>query len=110
MKAALRADDRVLFLAMPSHAALATVARILMQGVIVALGTPGEVDDARRALAEFDNIMMVEADPTKIPWRDSYFTKIFVPPALASLEPVAAKEWSRILAPGGEIVIDANTA
>jgi hypothetical protein len=98
----LRADDRVLLLAIPEAAALAAIGRILMQGVVVAAGPPDKVDSARQALADFDNIMLIDADPASpIPWRDAYFTKIVVAGALRNL---AGAECRRLLAPGGEIV------
>jgi hypothetical protein len=102
----LRSDDRVLLLAIPSHMELANMARVLMRGVLVGLGTREEVDAAREAMTEFENVMFVDSSPDHIPWREAYFTKIIVP---SHLEPVlrpAAAELQRVLAPGGEIVLD----
>ncbi len=100
----LRSDDRVLLLALPSTEELAAMARILMHGVVVGLGDVAEVDAARKSLAEFDNVMFVEALPDHIPWRDAYFTKVIMPPHLESSLRSAAAELHRVLAPGGEIV------
>lgn len=102
--ASFRADDRVLLLAIPSRADLAAIARILMSGVLVALGTSEEVDEARRSMADFENVMFLDASPEQIPWRDAYFSKILIPPHLESLLPHIAAEMHRVLAPGGEIV------
>lgn len=102
--AAFRSDDRVLLLAIPAPADLAAIARVLIRGVLVALGTGDEVDEARRSLADFENVMFLDASPEQIPWREAYFTKILVPPHLESLLPQIATELHRVLAPGGEIV------
>jgi hypothetical protein len=100
----LRADDRVLLLAIPPVLDLATMARVLMAGSVVALGTSEEVDNARREMAEFDNVLFLEASPERIPWRDQFFTKVVVPPHLERLLPEISNEIHRLLAPGGTIV------
>ena len=102
--AGFRADDRVLLLAIPSRADIAAIARVLMSGVLVALGDSDEVDEARRSMADFDNVMFLSASPEQIPWREAYFTKILVPPHLESLLSHISVELHRVLAPGGEIV------
>ncbi len=100
----LRADDRVLLLAIPSATELAGIGRVLMNGVLVALGDGDEVRAARESMAAFDNLMFLDAAPDQIPWRGAYFTKIIVPPHLAALLPQAANELHRVLAPGGQIL------
>lgn len=110
MVSELRADDRVLLLHIPLPEQTAAVARVLMKGVLVAIGSRPEVDRARATFAEFDNVMFVEADPTRIPWRDAYFTKIVVAPHLESLMRTASSEWNRVLAPGGKIVTETLSA
>src|SRR5947209_10941434 len=100
----LRADDRVLFLDIPSAEELAAFARILIQGVVVAVGTRDAVDDTRAALADFENVMLIEAEPHQIPWREHYFTKIIVPPHMTAFVRSAALELHRVLAANGEIV------
>jgi hypothetical protein len=99
-----RADDRVLLLAIPDSEELATLARLLMRGVLVAIGDRDEVDEAREKLADFDNIMFLDARPDQIPWQEAYFSKIVVPPHLEPLMRTASTELYRLLAPGGEIV------
>ncbi len=74
---------------------LAAMARILIRGVVVVLGEP------HNEVAEFQNIMFLPASPENIPWRDHYFTKIYLP---RHLERMASQEATRLLAPGGEIV------
>jgi hypothetical protein len=66
--------------------------RILISGFLVALGSADEVEEARQALAEFDNLMFVESDPRSIPWRDAYFTKVIVPHHLRELAVTMAGE------------------
>jgi len=100
----LHADDRVLLLAIPSIADTAAIARVLIKGVVVALGSRDEVDRARAALAEFDNIMFIEAWPDRIPWRDQYFTKILVPPRMEPALRSIGAELQRVLAPEGQII------
>jgi hypothetical protein len=104
VKGSLRSDDRVLLLGIPSHRELASIARVLIRGALVALGTREEVDRARAEMAEFDNAMFIEAQPDRIPWRDQFFTKVLVAQHLAPLLAPFADELQRILAPGGEIV------
>lgn len=108
--AAFRSDDRVLLLAIPSRADLAAIARVLMSGVLVALGTGDEVDEARRSMADFENVMFIDASPEQIPWREAYFSKILVPPHLELLLPQITTELHRVLAPGGQIVRSAVEA
>jgi hypothetical protein len=91
----LRSDDRVLLLAMPPVKELAAMARILIRGVVVVLA------EQNPALAEFSNVMFLDASPANVPWRDGFFTKIYVP---RQWERLAASEVVRLLAPGGEIV------
>jgi hypothetical protein len=100
----LRADDRVLLLAIPPIAELTAMAHVLIAGSVVALGTPDEVDRARREMAEFDNVLFVDASPERIPWRDQFFTKVVVPPHLERLLPEISNELHRLLAPGGTVV------
>ncbi len=106
----LRADDRVLLLHIPEREPLAALSRILIKGVVVATGSRTQVDAARAAMADFENVMFLEAEPHQIPWRDAYFTKIVVAPGLEPLSVSSAAELRRVLAPGGQIVSEAETA
>lgn len=101
---AYRADDRVLLLAIPAEQELAALARILIRGSVVALGTADEVSAARSRFAEFDNIMLLDAPPDHVPWRAAAFTKIVVPHQYERILPYLARELDRLLAPGGEII------
>lgn len=100
----LRADDKVLFLDIPSPTELVPLARCLPAGCLVALGSRDQVDEARRILAEFDNAMFIDASPEEIPWREYFFTKVVVPPHFEPLTSRAAAEVHRVLAPGGKII------
>ena len=102
----LRADDRVLLLDIVSIPEMAAMARILFQGSLVAMGAREQVDEARAALSEFDNVMFIEAPPNQIPWRNEYFTKVLVQPHMAVFLRSAGPELQRVLAPGGEIVLE----
>jgi hypothetical protein len=101
---AYRADDRVLLLAIPAEQELAALARILIRGSVVALGTAEEVAAARPHFVEFDNIMLLDAPPDHIPWRAAAFSKIIVPHQYERILPYLAHELDRLLAPGGEII------
>jgi hypothetical protein len=100
----LRADDRVLILDVPAVKELAAIGRILLQGCAVVVGSRDEIDDGRKALADFDNIMFVQGAPDRIPWRSQFFTKILIPQQFDSLRQSLAGELQRVLAPGGAIV------
>jgi len=104
MSQPLRADDQILLLDIPSTVELVSMARVLMRGAVVALGSADEVDRARREMAEFDNVLFLEASPAAIPWRDGYFTKVIVPPHLEPLVPQIATEILRVLRPDGTVV------
>jgi hypothetical protein len=106
----MRADDRVLSLAIPSPPETAALARILISGCLVALGDSEQVEEARSAFSEFDNLMFIDATPDQIPWREAFFTKILVPPHLGPLAHNFSNELHRVLAPGGEIVSDTQVA
>ena len=99
-----RSDDRVLSLAIPAPNEAAALGRLLLAGCLVAIGPADEVDEARRALSEFDNLMFIAATPDHIPWREAFFTKILIPPQLQPLLPGIQNELLRVLAPGGELV------
>lgn len=104
----LRTDDRVLSLTIPSLRETAAIGRVLTAGCLVALGNREEVDEARRAFSEFDNLMFVESAGGNIPWRDAFFTKVVVPSQM-NVEMFGA-EIQRVLAPGGQIVSTAENA
>lgn len=102
--AALRADDHVLLLDIPSNAELAAIARILIRGSLVALGSRDAVDRARNAMAEFDNVLFLDASPSHIPWRGGFFTKVLVPPHFEPLLESIASEVHRVMRPDGVLV------
>lgn len=86
------------------------MASVLNAGLLVALGTADEVDAARAELNRLDNVMFIEGVPNSIPWREAFFTRIVVPPHLEPVLRSAAPELHRVLAPGGEIVVDRQDA
>ena len=110
MNRPLRADDHILLLAIPAHQEVARLARVLVKGSLVALGTADEVDAARQTFSEFDNVLFLNARPDAIPWREHYFTQILVPPHLEPLMRSIAPELDRVLAPGGAILTQRQDA
>jgi hypothetical protein len=99
-----RADDRVLLLAIPAKQELAALARLLIRGQVVAIGTADEVSAARPFFADFENVMLLDAPPDKVPWRAGGFSKIVVPHQYERILPYLTGELNRLLAPGGEII------
>ncbi len=110
VNAELRSDDNVLWLDIPSVAELQSMARILMHGSIVAIGSADDVESARQAMAEFDNVLFIAARPDRIPWREAYFTKIMVPPHFEGIMGQIGGEVQRVLRPGGVIVRSSQSA
>jgi hypothetical protein len=106
----LRADDRVLSLAIPAYRDTAAIGRILSAGCLVAFGDRDEVDEARRLFSEFDNLMFLETSFEGIPWRNAFFTKILIPPHMTELAAALGADLQRVLAPGGEIVTTSENA
>ena len=104
MNEQLRADDHILLLDIPSVRELQNMARILMRGSIVVLGSADGVEAARQAMADFDNVLFVDAAPDRIPWREAYFTKVIVPPHFEPLLPQISAEVHRVLRADGVIV------
>ena len=111
MTTPIRSDDRLLLLAIPAVQELAALARLLIRGTVVAIGSREEIAAAQPAFAEFHNVMFLEASLDRIPWRGAGFTKVLVPRHLKAFLPGISDELQRILAPGGEVqVIDAALA
>ena len=99
-----RADDRVLLLSIPTRDDLAALSRILMHGVLVAIGTREDVDRMRPLMADFDNIMFIEAEAHQVPWREHFFNKIVVPPHLEGQIMRLSDELARLLTPDGQLI------
>ena len=97
----LRIDDRVLLLAIPEPAVVANLAAQLTRGLLVAIGSAGEIADARVAARDLENVMFVPAAPEEIPWRDRFFTKAI---AFGPLSDAARREVRRVLAETGELL------
>jgi hypothetical protein len=94
-------DDRVLILFIPDGAVIRDIAGQLTSGVLVGIGHPDQVAEARRACADCSNVMLIHEDPVGlIPWQDGYFTLVISPANLA-----AGGETRRVLVPNGRILI-----
>jgi len=100
LKPDLKPDDRVLILSLANREFLQELAATLAGGLLVGIGTPDDVYEARRALANADNVMFHPAEPEQIPWREAYFTVVIAPPTLS---PQAEKEIRRVLVPEGRL-------
>jgi hypothetical protein len=104
----LRPDDRVLVLRTGCHSALRLRewARALPHGLLVGLGDPGAIRNARRELADCENTLFAPGSRDEIPWRDSFFTVIFDTEGGAGTAGVthnATPEMRRVLHPSGRI-------
>ncbi len=95
---ALRPDDRVLLLWIPSPEEVELLASRLPQGLLVAMGTDDEVRAARRSCAHLENVMFTQGDAGEIPWRDAMFTTAV---GLDQTTP----ELRRVVEPGGVIAL-----
>lgn len=90
-------DDRVL--AFVPVAQLAEVAS--RAALVVGMVEAGAVADARAALRDHANAMIVPSDPDgAIPWKDEFFSVVYAP---SVTEPSA--EMLRVLMPGGRSVV-----
>ncbi len=98
IEGALQPGDRVLFLSIPDPATVRRVAARLPRGILVGIGTPEEVADARLAATDLDNVMFHAATPAEIPWQDGFFSVI-----VDSSGAPPASEVTRVLALGGRI-------
>ena len=100
----LSPDDRVLVLHTGCHSAqcLREWAKALQQGLLVGLGDPSAIRNARRDLADCENTLFAPGSREEIPWRDSFFTVIFDTESVDGT-PEATKEMLRVLHPSGRI-------
>jgi hypothetical protein len=108
----LQADDRVLVLQAGSHstARLREWARALPQGLLVGLGDPSAIRNARRELADCENVLFASGSRQEIPWRDGFFTVILDVEGGAGKQDETAdvtvdvtEEMLRVLHPSGRI-------
>src|SRR5687767_14098085 len=92
----LRPDDRVLVLTALSAEELSDIAAVA--ALVVCVLESDAVYDVRAALREFQNVMVIPADPTgSIPWRDEFFSVVYS-------DSDATGDTLRVLIPGGRLV------
>lgn len=92
-------NDRVLLLGIPQPGLIAAIAGRLSNGLLVAMGAPGDVLQARRAARDLDNVMFVELSGDRLPWRDGFFSRAFILIAAGSGPAALAAEVRRVTAP-----------
>jgi hypothetical protein len=93
----IRPDDRILYLPIPGDDELREAARKAYDGLVVGIGSEDAVRSGRKAVVDYDNVMLVqESDNGQIPWQEEFFTKVIAPEHLE-----ADAEMRRVLAPGG---------
>jgi hypothetical protein len=102
------ADDRVLVLQTSCHSAtrLREWARALSHGLLVGLGDQNVIRNARRELADCDNVLFASGSRQEIPWRDGFFTVILDMEGGAGTPDVTVDvtgEMQRVLHPSGRI-------
>lgn len=94
----IRADDRVLLLALPPAPELRAIAQRASDGIVVGLANGDALYEARRELKECANVMVTPGEPDgMLPWKDEFFTVVYAPTAA---EP--SEEILRVLQPGGQ--------
>ena len=93
--------DRVLLVSISDPGAVAVVAGMLTEGLIVGLGEGEEVRAARRSALDIENVMFVPASPDDVPWQSNYFTKVVDTTCRWRQPARVARELRRVLAHGG---------
>ncbi len=106
----LRSEDRLLLLSVPDAETVAALAARLERGLLVALGSPEQVSEARRSATLLENVMFTPARLEEIPWRDGYFSRIHDPLARKTLPTRALSEIVRVLSPGGLVLLEVEEA
>ena len=78
MREPLGCGDRVLVvgLAQCSSARLRKWAEVLTEGFLVGVGEESAVRQARRELADLENVLFTPGGRKEIPWREDFFTLI----------------------------------
>ena len=70
-------------------------------GLVVGIDpSDDQIHAARAASRDIDNIMYVCSDLEEIPWRDGFFTHIFL-----DATPTSMEEIHRVLADNGQILV-----
>jgi len=100
MREPLGCGDRVLVvgLAQCSSARLRKWAEVLTEGFLVGVGEESAVRQARRELADLDNVMFSSGGRGEIPWKDGFFT-----PILDAEGGAETAEMRRVMRGGGRI-------
>ena len=104
----LQADDRVLVLQVGCHSTsrLSEWAKALPHGLLVGLGDPSVIRNARQELADCENVLFASGSRQEIPWRDGFFTVILDAEGGAGtpgLTQDRTPEMLRVLHPSGRI-------
>jgi hypothetical protein len=97
----LTPGDRVLFIGIPEPALLAEFAAVVTRGIVVAIGPPEQVWEARAACAHLENVMAAPGTADEIPWQENFFSWVVHTRPPGTLDALAAREIFRVLTPGG---------
>jgi ubiquinone/menaquinone biosynthesis C-methylase UbiE len=102
----LRGGDRLLDVGCGTGAAVRAAAKIVERAVGVDL-SPKMLDQARERAAGLSGVEFVEGDSENLPFADGEFTAVLCTTSLHHYPrpEAAAREFARVLAPGGRIVI-----
>ncbi len=76
LPAGIRPDERLLVLGMLEADAVAALARVVTEGLLVVMAEGDAVYEARKAARDLDNVMVVPGTPDELPWRDGFFTRV----------------------------------
>ena len=95
----VRPTDRVLLLRFETVDEVQAIAERVSSGMVVGVTEGDGVYEARRALQDFTNVMIIPAEPHgTLPWKDDFFTVVSAPRAHGPSE-----EMLRVLEPGGTL-------
>jgi Methyltransferase domain len=104
----LNPTDRVLLLTLPPPDEVAELAEHLEGGLIVGFTSEADLGEARRALRDRVNVMILASSAESFPWQDGFFT-VAVEFADRWEHPrQTAGEVARVLAPGGRLLLPAG--
>ena len=98
-------NDRILHLGFGDGAVTRKLARLAVNGVVLGVDVSDNlVWQARKLLADIENVMFVPGSPEEIPWQEDFFSAVLSTTPPWPDPPRAAREIHRVTAPGGRLL------